>query len=211
MTMQAANSSDDSVLDLLRQRGSMRVADLAEQLAVTPTAVRQRLTRLMGKGYVSRQAEKAGRGRPSHRYQLTSDGRRRAGTNLADLAIAAWEEIRKIDDPVIQRELIQRIAKRLVRRVAEHVHGETLEEKIESLVQFFEQRRIPYRVDRDGELPILTALSCPYPDLEDDQRTICSMERSMFEELFGGEIKQHACLLDGGNCCSFELNGAGTH
>jgi predicted ArsR family transcriptional regulator len=189
----------------------MGVAELAEHLAVTPTAVRQRLTRLMGLGYVSRQAKKAGRGRPSHHYRLTSEGRRRAGTNLADFAVAAWEEIRQIDDPLIRRELIQRIAKRLVRRVAEHIRGETTEEKIESLVQFFEQRRIPYRVDRDGKLPVLTALSCPYPELEDDQRTICSMERSMFEELFGGEVKQHACLLDGGNCCSFELNGAEVH
>jgi predicted ArsR family transcriptional regulator len=211
MSNQTANTSDDSVLDLLRQRGSMGVAELAHELAVTPTAVRQRLTRLMGQGYVSRQAEKAGRGRPSHRYRLTSEGRRRAGTNLADFAVAAWEEIREIDNPVVRRELIERIAKRLVRRVAKHIHGDTLEEKFESLVQFFEQRRIPYRVDREGDLPILTALSCPYPDLADDQRTICSMERSMYEELFGSEVTQNACLLDGGNCCSFEVNTAEVH
>lgn len=211
MANQTAHSSDDSVLDLLRQRGTMGVSELAAELAVTPTAVRQRLARLMGNGYLSRQAEKAGRGRPSHRYRLTSEGRRKAGTNLADFAVAAWEEIKEIDDPVVRRELMERIAKRLVRRVAEHIHGDTLEEKIESLVQFFEQRRIPYRVDRDGDLPVLTALSCPYPDLADDQRTICSMERSMFEELFGSEVTQNACLLDGGNCCSFELNAAGVH
>jgi predicted ArsR family transcriptional regulator len=187
----------------------MGVAELALELAVTPTAVRQRLARLMAQGFVSRQAERAGRGRPSHRYRLTTEGRRKAGTNLADFAVAAWEEIKEIDDPVVRRELMERIAKRLVRRVAEHIHGDTLEEKIESLVQFFEQRRIPYRVDREGGLPVLTALSCPYPDLADDQRTICSMERSMFEELFGSEVTQNACLLDGGGCCSFELNSAG--
>jgi DeoR family suf operon transcriptional repressor len=200
-----AISSDDAVLNLLRERDSLGVSQLAQQMDVTATAVRQRLRRLMDQGYIARSAEKAGRGRPSHRYRLTDEGRRKAGTNLPDFAIAAWEEIGQIEDEEVRRELLRKIAKRLVRRVAEHVHGDTFEEKIESLVLFFEQRRIPYRVERQGDLPVLTALSCPYPDLADEQRTICSMERDMFEEVLGGEIRQHVCRLDGGNCCSFEL------
>ena len=39
--------SDISILDLLRQRDSLSVTDLAESMQVTATAVRQRLTRLM--------------------------------------------------------------------------------------------------------------------------------------------------------------------
>jgi predicted ArsR family transcriptional regulator len=205
MLTDSANSSDQAVLDLLREWDSMGVSQLAEELAVTATAVRQRLSRLMAQGYVTRQAEKAGRGRPSHRYRLTKDGYRKAGTNLPDFAVAAWEEIREIEDPQIRRELLRKIAKRLVRRLAEHVHGDSLEEKIDGLVQYFEQRRIPYRVEKQGELPVLTALSCPYPEFEDDQRTICSIEREMFEEVLGGEIRQNVCRLDGGHCCSFEM------
>jgi predicted ArsR family transcriptional regulator len=203
-------SPDEAVLDLLRERDSMSVADLTQELAVTGTAVRQRLSRLMAKGYVVRNSDRSasGRGRPSHRYRLTPEGRRRAGTNLPEFAVAAWEEIREIEDPEIRRKLLTRIAKRLVRRLAEHVQGDTLDEKVEALVHFFEQRRIPYRVEMQGELPVLTTLSCPYPELADEQRTICTLERSMFEELLGGEIRQHACRLDGGNRCSFELTPA---
>jgi predicted ArsR family transcriptional regulator len=58
-------------------------------------------------------------------------------------------------------------------------------------------------------LSILLTLACPYPGLADDHRTICSMERKMFEELLGREITQQSCLLDGCHCCAFELNGAG--
>jgi predicted ArsR family transcriptional regulator len=183
----------------------MSVSQLAKELSVTATAVRLRLTRLTAQGYVSRHAEKAGRGRPSHRYRLTREGQRKVGTNLADFAIAAWEEIRQIEDHQVRRELITKIAKRLVRRLAEHIRGDTVEEKIEALVHFFEQRHIPYRVEKRGQLPVLTSLSCPFPEFADDQRTICSMERSMFEELLGGEVRQQTCRLDGGNRCSFEL------
>jgi predicted ArsR family transcriptional regulator len=207
MWIEPTISTDDAVLDLLRERDSMSVAELSAELAVTGTAVRQRLNRLMANGLVARHADRSasGRGRPSHRYRLTREGRRKAGTNLPEFAVAAWEEIREIEDPEIRRKLLTRIAKRLVRRLAEHVRGGTLDEKVDALVTFFEQRRIPYRVERQGQLPVLTTSSCPYPELADEQRTICTLERNMFEELLGGEIRQHACLLDGGNCCSFEL------
>ena len=57
--------SDVAILDLLRKQRTMGVAELAVAMEVTATAVRQRLTRLMGQGYVERTATKASRGRPS--------------------------------------------------------------------------------------------------------------------------------------------------
>ena len=87
-------SSDDAILDLLRDRGPMSVSELALAMDVTATAVRQRLNRLMGQGYIERTAVKVGRGRPSHRYLLTAKGHRKTGSNLGDLAIAAWEDRR---------------------------------------------------------------------------------------------------------------------
>ena len=87
MWTSSENSSDEAVLDLLRERDSLGVSQLAEELAVTATAVRQRLSRLMAQGYVARHAEKAGRGRPSHRYRLTKDGYRKAGTTCP---ISLW-------------------------------------------------------------------------------------------------------------------------
>ena len=81
------HSSDVTILDLLRKRDALTVADLADAMQVTATAVRQRLNRLMANHYVERYASKAGRGRPSHYYTLTDAGRRKTGANFADLAI----------------------------------------------------------------------------------------------------------------------------
>jgi hypothetical protein len=43
------------------------------------------------------------------RFRLTEKGRRRAGANFADLAIALWQEIREIKDPEVRA---QRLAQR---------------------------------------------------------------------------------------------------
>ncbi len=46
-----AESSDVSVLDLLRRLGPQRISQLATAMGVTVTAVRQRLNRLTAKGF----------------------------------------------------------------------------------------------------------------------------------------------------------------
>jgi predicted ArsR family transcriptional regulator len=197
-------SSDIGLLDLLRTRGALSVAELAKAMQVTATAVRQRLTRLLAQGEIERTTERITRGRPLHRYSLTEKGRRRAGANFADLAIALWSEIREIKDPEVRRGLLQRISKRLATLYAGRIRGSTLEEKMESLAEMFRERRIPFEVQGMRELPILHASACPYPELAEQDRTVCSMERILFSELLGENVRLTNCRLDGHNCCTFE-------
>ncbi len=205
-------TSDIAILDLLRKQEEMTVADLAEALEVTATAVRQRLTRLLAQGYIDRTATKAGRGRPSHRYVLTDAGRRKTGANFADLAVALWEEVRAIKDPEVQRGLLQRISKRLAATYADEIEGNNLEEKMESLADLFCERRIPFTVEKSEQsgLPVLTALACPYPALADRDRTVCAMERILFSELLGENLQLSQCRLDGDSCCTFQSSNQGT-
>ncbi len=203
-------SSDTTILDILRRRDSMSVVDLAEVLEVTATAIRQRLTRLMAQGLIERHVNRVGRGRPSHQYSLTDAGRRQTGANFADLAMALWQEIRRIKDPEVRRGLLARISRSLAETYADQIRGETIEDKMQSLANVFEERQIPFEVERSGELPILTALACPYPALAEQDRSICAMEKMLFEELLGEDIRLSQCRLDGSNCCTFELSEA-TH
>jgi predicted ArsR family transcriptional regulator len=197
-------SSDIALLDLLRKSGALSVAQLAAAMQVTATAVRQRLTRLLAQGDIQRAVERTGRGRPGHRYALTEKGRRRAGSNFADLAIALWQEIREIKDPEVRRGLLQRISRRLATLYSGQIRGSSLEERMESLAELFRERRIPFEVERAGDLPLLHATACPYPDLAEQDRSVCSMERMMFSEMVGENLRLSNCRLDGHNCCTFE-------
>jgi predicted ArsR family transcriptional regulator len=205
--MSAAETSDVALLDLLRKNGPLSVAQLMAAMEVTATAVRQRLTRLLSQGDIEREAQRISRGRPMHRYQLTEKGRRRAGANFADLAIALWQEIREIKDPEVRRGLLQRIGGRLATLYASRIRGSTLEEKLESLAAVFRERQIPFDVERQNDLPLLQARACPYPELAEQDRSVCSMERMMFSELVGENLRLSNCRLDGHNCCTFEPVG----
>ena len=80
MSTTAVPNADNDLLDLLRALGPMDVAAMSGEFEVTPTAVRQRLGRLLANGLVDREPVRHGRGRPKHRYQLTPKGLRLTGS-----------------------------------------------------------------------------------------------------------------------------------
>jgi predicted ArsR family transcriptional regulator len=203
----APETSDLQFLDLLRKDRALSVSQLIVKTGVTATAVRQRLNRLLRDGLIERQASAGSRGRPSHRYQLTDKGRRSAGANFADLAVALWQEIREIKDREIQRGLLQRLSKRMASSYAEQIHGDSLGERMESLAQLFTSRQIPFEAQKASDtrsLPVLSAHACPYPELAEQDQSICAMERMMFSELLGENVKLTNCRLNGDSCCTFE-------
>ena len=205
--MRAASETSDALLvDLLRQAGSLDVAQLARETGVTATAVRQRLNRLMEQGLVQRQAERAGRGRPRHRYSLTPKGVRSAGHNYADLAMVLWEQVRAVADPQVRRGLLQRIAAALADRYTPGLDADSPEERMQALVTLLGERDVPFEVDDSGELPVLTAKACPYPDIAQEDRSVCAMEKMLFSSVVGTDLRLTACRLDGDSCCTFEAS-----
>lgn len=198
-------SSDTAILDLLRKQESIGVSELVEAMEVTATAVRQRLNRLMAEGLIERRTERHGRGRPSHRYALTELGRRKTGANFADLAITLWKELRSIPDAEVRRGLLKRIAKSLAAGYADSVQGESVGDRMRQVAELLGRRGVAFEVDQSGEQPVLNALACPYPDLAEQDRSVCAMEKMLFSELLDRDLRLSDCRLDGASCCTFEL------
>jgi len=201
--------SDSALFDVMRERGSLSIGDLAELLGVTATAVRQRVNRLMGQGLVRRSLVRSGRGRPSHQYELTTLGRRQAGSNFTDLAIVLWQELREIKDPEVRRGLLERVSRRLADKYVGEVQGGTAEERMRALAELFRQRKVPVEVEQRDGLPVINARACPYPEVAESDRSICAMERMLFSELGGETLKLAECRYDGDACCRFEPARAG--
>jgi len=202
----AVESSDQGLLDLLRQLGPLGVVDLGRGMQVTGTAVRQRLARLMQTGLVQREKVSAARGRPSHRYSLTEKGRRQGGENFGDLALVLWKEIRSISDPEVRTGLLRRIAAAMGAMYADRVSGATTRERMQSISALLAERNVPFRVETKGGLPVLTAAACPYPELAEHDRGICAVEKMLFSELLGEKVKLTDYRLSGATCCRFETN-----
>lgn len=210
--------SDQAILSLMRTNPATSILDLAERLAVTDTAVRQRLSRLMDRRMVERFAVREGRGRPKHVYRLTEAGQRASGANLDDLAVAFWQELVALEDSELRERLLRSIVGRLTARYAPEVFGQTQEQRLKSVVDLFNRRGIPFAFERVGNPPSasgdshdltkqeplgrLMVLGCPYPGLKDQQRLVCRMEQMLFQSLIGVPM-QDVTEPERRGCCSF--------
>ena len=203
-----ADLSDRTIVDYLRRHPAATVGDLVEFTGVTAPAVRQRLVRLMEQGLVAREAEVAGRGRPTHRYSLTAAGVKSGGNNYDQLVQVLWDEIREIRDVDVRRGLLQRIAERLAAAYRSELHGATLQERMTELARLLASQDIPFEIQESEQLPVLTALACPYPDLAEHDRGICAMEKMLLSSVLGESVRLSSCRLDGASCCTFEASGA---
>jgi predicted ArsR family transcriptional regulator len=127
-------TTDRTLLDLIRRHGPLTVPEMSARLGVTPTAVRNRLTRLVGSGMVERRAEASGRGRPRHTYQASVAAHKRLGQNYADLAVILWDEMmRSIEDRKLRRVLFGRITDRLAELYRVQVTGVGWERRLVQL------------------------------------------------------------------------------
>src|SRR3954462_13669456 len=70
-TLDAQAGSRRGILMVLKKRGRARAEELAEELGITASAVRQHLTGLLGDGLVAFEEVRSGPGRPKHVYRLT--------------------------------------------------------------------------------------------------------------------------------------------
>ncbi len=200
-------SSDRSLLDLIRRHGPLTVAEMAARLEVTPTAIRNRLTRLVGSGMVVRQAEHGGRGRPKHTYRASVEAHKRLGQNYADLAVVLWDEMMTtVEDRKLRRFLFGRITERLAELYRTQVTGDAWEGRLVQLGTILHDRGIETEVTRAeaGMGPVLKQHSCPYYELAEVDRAVCAMERKMFEKVLGQRLRLSQCRLDGHRSCDFE-------
>jgi predicted ArsR family transcriptional regulator len=204
--MTSDETSDRTLLDLMRRYGPLTVADFTTRLGVTPTAVRNRLTRLVGSGLVERKAEHGSRGRPRHVYQASVEAHKRLGQNYADLAVVLWDEMmRTVEDRKLRRVLFARITSRLAELYRAQVTGEEWQGRLVQLGTILHDRGIETEVSYDGALlPVLKQHSCPYYELAEVDRAVCAMERKMFEKVLGRGLRLSQCRLDGHRSCDFE-------
>ncbi len=197
---------DQAVLDLLRKDEGLTVQELIDRLAVTATAVRQRLDRLVQVDMIERRKVVAGRGRPQFRYFLTPLGMRYASASYSGLALALWQEVMDLPSQAMRQRILRRVGRRMGLELRGQVASTaSLSERLNAVADMLSHNRVPAGVQQSGDLPVLQVHACPYPELSrlDGQRSLCELEAEMISEAVGQPMHLDACRLDGHAMCQY--------
>ena len=205
MSIQAPHSDSD-LLDLLRIAGPLRVTEMAEAMEVTPTAVRQRLVRLIEpRFHPARGHSQRPRAAPP---QLLAD-RKGPAADRVELHRLGHGPVAR--SPVDQRHDASAATcsaaspGRWPRATPTRFAARRRPSAWNRCRSLLAQRRIPVSVDESAGRTVLTAHACPYPNLAEKDRDVCSMEQMMFSELLGADVSLTQCRLDGQGECQFQV------
>jgi predicted ArsR family transcriptional regulator len=205
-----AKTAAGRVLRAIQFRGEARVSDLAADLGISASAVRQHLAQLEASGAVRTGKVRDGVGRPYHVYSVTPQGHQLFQNDYGDLARFLLDEIGTVQEPDRFSSLLRRVGQRLAETHRHEVEGNTLAERLEALSQWLERRGVPAYVEEAGGGYELRSYGCPYHTVALDNHAACEIERQVMARLLWADVWRVDCVLDSdladGGGCRFRIH-----
>jgi DeoR family suf operon transcriptional repressor len=205
-----ANTAAGRVLRAIQLRGEARVNDVAVDLGISASAVRQHLGQLEASGAVRTGKVRDGVGRPYHVYSVTPRGHQLFHNDYGDLARFLLDEVGEVQEADVFLDVLRRVGQRLAETHRHEIEGDSLGERVEALSEWLERRGVPARVEKDGEAYELRSHGCPYHNVAMENHAVCEIERHVMARLLWADVQRVDCVLDSGpaegGSCRFTIH-----
>lgn len=198
------------VARLVLEQGPVTAAEVAEQLGVSPTAVRRHLDALIAAGEAwtresSRRGRK-GRGRPAKLYLLTEVGRARFGHAYDDLAVSALRFLAEQSG----EQAIRAFAERRMTALVEHhrealAAGDSVAERAKVLADALTREGYAASTRTVGSGEQLCQHHCPVAHVAADFPQLCEAETEAFAEVLGTHVQRLATIANGDAACTTHI------
>jgi DeoR family suf operon transcriptional repressor len=202
-------SSQRELLQVLQRNKEGRTVDeIAEDIELSPTAVRQHLAALERHGYVERAEPRKTAGRPGFVFALSPAGselfpRKYSWFTGLVLASLAREQ---------GTEGLGRYLRGMASALAESLRAEpgnpAPQLRLTALAETMNQLGYDAQLveEREGEAEI-RAYNCVYHHLAQDYPQVCEFDLEFMSQVSGRRVDHVECMVRGGQCCRFRLTG----
>lgn len=192
---------------LLLEQGPMTAVVVAEQLGISPTAVRRHLDALLADGETeTRDAPRRGprgRGRPAKLFILTESGRARFGHAYDDLAVSAIRFLAEHAGEDAVRAFAERRVATLVGPHMDAIKSHTdPAERAEALAAALSREGYAASTRQVGAGAQLCQHHCPVAHVAAEFPQLCEAETEAFANLLGTHVQRLATIARGDNACT---------
>ena len=194
------------VLALLKARGSVGLAAIAEHLGVSKQGALRHLETLQARGLVEVSTdEHRGPGRPGHVYRLTPAAGDHFPSGHRELA---GELVEFLDQAELERFFAAR-ARRLEAEYGARLAGLDFEERLRELVRLTSERGHMTELleAADGGLQ-LRHCNCPIQDVAARTGLPCVNEQQMYERLLGTDVARTTWMAETADDCTYVMRRA---
>ena len=193
-------TQQDLLSALLYTPDGMSIEELAGQLAVTRTAVRQHLSALERDDLVVRGELRATGRRPEQMYRLSRQGQELFPRHYHLLANLLISEVASL----IGHEALVSLMRSLGEKMARDLSATRLDEAQIAA----HMKAVGYEAEvffRSGGPAQIVAHNCVFHQLAEAHPQICELDLALIGSLGGGDVQHLECMLRGGQVCRFQL------
>jgi predicted ArsR family transcriptional regulator len=204
----------DQILHLLKMQGAQTATQLAEQLHVSPMAIRQHLQTLKAKSWVTYQEEHRALGRPVKLWQLTPQSSDRFPDRHADLSL---DLLRSTELAFGAKGLEQLMAERKQRQIqtyryqlAEWFAPGNWQQQVWAMAHLRSQEGYMAEVIEQTEQTLLLVENhCPICVAAQTCQKLCMAELEVFRSVLGKTVTVERIehILQGDRRCAYRITG----
>jgi predicted ArsR family transcriptional regulator len=193
----------ERILGFVVERREARVEELADELGITPAAVRRHLDNLRADGLVDARAVKQATGRPYHAYFATEKATQSVPPAYADLLERMLRSLGEREDVIAA--VMTSVAESLASKHRHEVSGLSEEDLVAQVTASLRAEGIleAWRTEDDG-IHLVNG-RCPYHKAAEISKLPCESDRKAIELLLGAEVEQLNRIVDGAPCCEYLL------
>ena len=197
------------IVESLKKRGELSADELASQLQLTTSGIRQHLVALTSDGLVAHRQLRDGPGRPRHCYHLTAAADAlfpRAYSDLTNELLGYASD----DDPELVERLFERRRNRRVENARNRLENKDFEQKVEELARILDEdgyladfQPLP---DDQGQGFLITEHNCAILGVARRYGQACSSEIGFLREaLPEASIERVQHMIAGAHSCAYEV------
>jgi DeoR family suf operon transcriptional repressor len=205
-------STKQDILHHLLKQGQATAQELAEQLEVSPQAIRRHLKDLEVEGLILHQAAQAGMGRPQHVYQLSRAGHDRFPNRHDDFAVDLLDTLVETVGRDQMRSILRKQWERKAVEYRQHLGTGSLAERVASLVKLRQAEGYmaechPLTEDSDqgaANTFVLTEYNCAISHIAESFPGVCDHELEMFATaLEDCQVERTHWIVNGEHRCGY--------
>jgi predicted ArsR family transcriptional regulator len=196
------------LLQLIKREGSLSVSEAMEALGMARTTVREHLIQLKEQGLLDRSADRSGRGRPSHRYQMSKRARVLFPSRDEELMGALIRFLRERGKDALVESFFEAYWQARTRAVKEklrQVPDGTLDGRLDVLRSILEEEGFMPVIERLEGTITIQECNCPFPESVKETKIPCRLERAFFEEVFETTLDRVSYIPEGNSACTYTL------
>jgi predicted ArsR family transcriptional regulator len=205
--MSVGDRTRDAVARLILERGPKTAAALAEQLELSPAAIRRHLDALVADGLLvevePRRTAQRGRGRPARTYAITDAGRAEFPHAYDDLATTALRYLRENGGESAVVAFAEHRASGLAELVEPRLRNRrSPASRAEALAQALTEHGYAASTEQASAGVQVCQHHCPVAHVAAEFPELCEAETRAFEKVLGTYVQRLATIAHGDGVCT---------